>query len=59
VSDLKSGINEDDVTMEMTGLVILNDMVMKHRQWGAISKMIQDDRDFLQLKCALLMRNPS
>ena len=59
MSDLKSGINEDDVTMEMTGLVILNDMVMKHRQLGANSKMIQDDRDFLQLKCALLMRNPS
>ena len=53
VSDLKSGTNEDDVTMKMTEIVFLNDVIMKHRQSGAISKMIQDDWDFLQLQCAL------
>jgi len=53
VSDLKSGTNEDDVTMKMTEIVFLNDVIMKHRQSGANSKMIQDDWDFLQLQCAL------
>jgi len=53
ISDLKSGTNEDDVTMKMTEIVFLNDVIMKHKQTGATSKMIQDDWDFLQLQCAL------
>ena len=53
VSDLKSGTNEDDVTMKMTEIVFLNDVIVKHKQTGATSKMIQDDWDFLQLQCAL------
>ena len=31
VSDLKSGTNEDDVTMKLTEIVFLNDVIMKHR----------------------------
>ncbi len=53
VSDLKSGTNEDDVTMKLTEIVFLNDVIIKHRQNGATAKMIQDDWDFLQLQCAL------
>jgi len=53
VSDLKSGTNEDDVTMKMTEIVFLNDVISKHKQSGATSKLIQDDWDFLQLQCAL------
>lgn len=53
VSDLKSGTNEDDVTMKLTEIVFLNDVIMKHRQNGATAKMIQDDWDYLQLQCAL------
>ena len=53
VSDLKSGTNEDDVTMKMTEIVFLNDVIIKHRQSGATAKMIQDDWDYLQLQCAL------
>jgi DNA-directed RNA polymerase III subunit RPC1 len=53
VSDLKSGTNEDDVTAKKTEIVFLNDVIMKHRQIRANSKMIQDDWDFLQLQCAL------
>lgn len=53
VSDLKSGTNEDDVTMKMTEIVFLNDVIMKHKQTGATSKTLQDDWDFLQLQCAL------
>ena len=53
ISDLKSGTNEDDVTMKLTEIVFLNDVITKHRQSGATAKMIQDDWDFLQLQCAL------
>ena len=41
VSDLKSGTNEDDVTMKLTEIVFLNDVITKHRQSGATAKMIQ------------------
>ncbi len=53
VSDLKSGTNEDDVTMKMSEIVFLNDIIIKHRQMGAPSKNMQDDWDYLQLQCAL------
>ncbi|XP_040568151.1 DNA-directed RNA polymerase III subunit RPC1 [Lepeophtheirus salmonis] len=53
ISDLKSGTNEDDVTMKLTEIVFLNDVIMKHRLSGATAKMIQDDWDFLQLQSAL------
>jgi hypothetical protein len=41
VSDLKSGTNEDDVTMKITEIVFLNDVIVKHRQSGATVKMLQ------------------
>ena len=40
-SDLKSGTNEDDVTMKITEIVFLNDVIVKHRQSGATAKMLQ------------------
>jgi len=53
VSDLKSGTNEDDVTMKITEIVFLNDVIVKHRESGVSMKMLQDDWDYLQLQCAL------
>ena len=41
VSDLKSGTNEDDITMKITEIVFLNDVIVKHRQSGATVKMLQ------------------
>lgn len=53
VSDLKSGTNEDDLTMQLTEIVFLNDVIVKHRLMGAKVQMILEDWDFLQLQCAL------
>lgn len=53
ISDLKSGTNEDDITIKLTEIVFLNDVINKHKQSGATAKLIQDDWDFLQLQCAL------
>ena len=41
ISDLKSGTNEDDVTMKITEIVFLNDVIVKHRSSGATVKMLQ------------------
>uniref|UniRef100_A0A3Q1AIV8 DNA-directed RNA polymerase subunit n=1 Tax=Amphiprion ocellaris TaxID=80972 RepID=A0A3Q1AIV8_AMPOC len=34
VSDLKSGTNEDDLTMKLTEIIFLNDVIKKHRMTG-------------------------
>ena len=57
VSDLKSGTNEDDLTMKLTEIVFLNDVIMKHRQSGAKIQMILEYWDFLQLQCALYINS--
>ncbi len=57
ISDLKSGTNEDDITMKLTEILFLNNVIMKHRSSGATAKMIQDDWDYLQLQCALTINS--
>ncbi|XP_033840470.1 DNA-directed RNA polymerase III subunit RPC1 isoform X2 [Periophthalmus magnuspinnatus] len=57
VSDLKSGTNEDDLTMKLTEVIFLNDVIKKHRVTGAKTQMIMEDWDFLQLQCALYINS--
>ncbi|CAB4015852.1 DNA-directed RNA polymerase III subunit RPC1 [Paramuricea clavata] len=57
VSDLKAGSNEDDVTMKLTEIIFLNDVIRKHRSGGAKIQMIIEDWDFLQLQCALYINS--
>lgn len=57
VSDLKSGTNEDDLTMKLTEIVFLNDVIIKHRSSGAKVQMIMEDWEFLQLQCALYINS--
>ncbi|XP_040983079.1 DNA-directed RNA polymerase III subunit RPC1 isoform X7 [Aquila chrysaetos chrysaetos] len=57
VSDLKSGTNEDDLTMKLTEIIFLNDVIKKHRISGAKTQMIMEDWDFLQLQCALYINS--
>ena len=35
------GTNEDDVTMKITEIVFLNDVIVKHRESGVSMKMLQ------------------
>ncbi|KAM6105196.1 LOW QUALITY PROTEIN: DNA-directed RNA polymerase III subunit RPC1 [Pterocles gutturalis] len=56
VSDLKSGTNEDDLTMKLTEIIFLNDVIKKHRISGE-TQMIMEDWDFLQLQCALYINS--
>ncbi|CAG0896236.1 unnamed protein product, partial [Darwinula stevensoni] len=57
VSDLKSGTNEDDVTMKLYEIIFINEVITKHRQQGAKIQMITEDWDFLQLQCALYINS--
>ncbi|EDO36291.1 predicted protein [Nematostella vectensis] len=57
ISELASGSNEDDVTMKLTEIVFLNDVIRKHRSVGAKVQMIMEDWDFLQLQCALYINS--
>jgi len=56
-TDLKSGTNEDDLTVKLTEIIFLNDVILKHRATGAKSQMIMEDWDFLQLQCALYINS--
>ncbi|XP_015775227.1 PREDICTED: DNA-directed RNA polymerase III subunit RPC1-like [Acropora digitifera] len=57
VSELQSGTNEDDITMKLTEIIFLNDVITKHRATGAKIQMIMEDWDFLQLQCALYINS--
>ncbi|XP_063217430.1 DNA-directed RNA polymerase III subunit RPC1 [Bacillus rossius redtenbacheri] len=57
ISDLKSGTNEDDLTMKLMEIVLINDVIMERRQSGGKVQMINEDWDFLQLHCALYINS--
>ncbi|XP_030835383.1 DNA-directed RNA polymerase III subunit RPC1 isoform X1 [Strongylocentrotus purpuratus] len=57
VSDLKAGTNEDDLTVKLTEIILINDVIQKRRRAGAKMSMIMEDWDFLQLACALYINS--
>ena len=57
VSELKSGTNEDDITMKLTEILFLNNVIIKNRAAGASAKNMQDYWDYLQLQCALTINS--
>uniref|UniRef100_A0A069DY71 DNA-directed RNA polymerase subunit n=1 Tax=Panstrongylus megistus TaxID=65343 RepID=A0A069DY71_9HEMI len=57
ISDIKSGTNEDDLTMKLSEIVFINDVIMKHKLSGAKAQMIAEDWEFLQLHCALYINS--
>ncbi|XP_043285852.1 DNA-directed RNA polymerase III subunit RPC1 [Venturia canescens] len=57
ISDLKAGTNEDNLTMKLSEIVFINDVIQKHRQSGAKVQMYNEDWEFLQLHCALYINS--
>uniref|UniRef100_A0A146LPV0 DNA-directed RNA polymerase subunit n=1 Tax=Lygus hesperus TaxID=30085 RepID=A0A146LPV0_LYGHE len=57
ISDLKSGTNEDDLTMKLSEIVFINDVIMKHKLSGAKAQMIAEDWEYLQLHAALYINS--
>ncbi|XP_059158515.1 DNA-directed RNA polymerase III subunit RPC1-like [Physella acuta] len=54
VSDLKSGTNEDDITMKLTEIMMVNEIIQRLRATGAKMQMYMEDWDYVQLHVALL-----
>lgn len=57
ISELQSGSNEDDLTMKLTEIIFLNDVIRKHRSTGAKVQIVMEDWDYLQLQCALYINS--
>ncbi|XP_064391551.1 DNA-directed RNA polymerase III subunit RPC1-like isoform X2 [Halichondria panicea] len=57
VSDTQAGTTEDDVTMKLTEIIFLNDVIQQHRSQGVKVQMIMESWDFLQLQCALYINS--
>lgn len=57
VSDIKSGTNEDDLTMKLTEILLINDVIGRHIDSGGKIELIQEDWDYLQLHTALYINS--
>ncbi|KAH7729808.1 RNA polymerase Rpb1 [Aphelenchoides avenae] len=57
VSELKSGTNEDDLTMKLTEIMMVNEVLKKHKRDGAPMKTISETWDHLQVQCALYINS--
>ncbi|XP_051169994.1 DNA-directed RNA polymerase III subunit RPC1 [Leptopilina boulardi] len=56
-SDLKAGTNEDNLTMKLSEIVFINDIIQKHRVSGSRVQMYNEAWEFLQLHCALYINS--
>ncbi|XP_076459285.1 DNA-directed RNA polymerase III subunit RPC1-like [Babylonia areolata] len=57
MSDLKSGSNEDDITMKLTEILLLNEVIRKHKASGGKMMNMIEDWDYLQLQVFLLVNS--
>lgn len=57
ISDIKSGTNEDDLTMKISEILFINDIISNHRQSGARIQMLCEDWEYLQLHCAMYINS--
>ncbi|MFH4974741.1 hypothetical protein AB6A40_001450 [Gnathostoma spinigerum] len=57
VSEVKSGTTEDDLTMKLSEIMLINDVIRKHKQDGAPIKTLNEAWDHLQVQCALYVNS--
>ncbi|XP_060879437.1 DNA-directed RNA polymerase III subunit RPC1 [Metopolophium dirhodum] len=57
VSDIRSGTNEDDLTLKLSEVLFINDVIVKHKQSGAKPQLLHEDWEYLQLHCALYINS--
>ncbi|KAK6745748.1 hypothetical protein RB195_012082 [Necator americanus] len=53
VSDFKSGTTEDDLTMKLSEIILINDILQTHKKNGAPLRTVMEAWDHLQLQIAL------
>lgn len=57
ISDLKAGTNEDNLTMKLSEILLINDTIQRHRHMGMKIQMYTEDWEYLQLHCALFINS--
>jgi DNA-directed RNA polymerase III subunit RPC1 len=57
VSEIKAGTTEDDITMKISEICFLNEVLAKHRESGGKIEMILEDWEFIQMQCALVINS--
>ncbi|OXU26333.1 hypothetical protein TSAR_003123 [Trichomalopsis sarcophagae] len=57
VSDLKAGTNEDNLTMKLSEILLINEAIQIHRQRGLKIQNYTEDWEFLQLHVALYINS--
>lgn len=53
----EGGTTEDDITVKLTEILFLNEVLRKHRREGAKMQMIEEDYDVLQIQVALYINS--
>lgn len=56
-SDLKAGTNEDALTMKLSEIIFINNVLQTHKNSGVNAQMYLEDWDFLQLHCGLYINS--
>lgn len=57
VTETRAGSNEDDLTVKLTEIMLINDVLMKHKHDGAPMKTVAETWDHLQIQCALYINS--
>ncbi|VDN21111.1 unnamed protein product, partial [Cylicostephanus goldi] len=53
ISEVKSGTTEDDITMKLSEIILINDVLQRHKKDGAPMKTVTETWDHLQIQVAL------
>ncbi|CAF0768130.1 unnamed protein product [Didymodactylos carnosus] len=56
-SDFRQGTNEDDLTIKLSEIIFLNDVIQRNRLNGVKMDKLVEEWDFLQLQCALYINS--
>ena len=57
ISDMDTGTNEDDLTIKLSEMIFVSNVIRKRQSDGAHMGMIAEDWDFLQLQFALYINS--
>ncbi|VDO71506.1 unnamed protein product [Heligmosomoides polygyrus] len=56
-SELKSGSTEDDLTLKLAEIILINDVLQKHKKDGASVKTVMETWEHLQFQVALYLNS--
>ncbi|CAD5229444.1 unnamed protein product [Bursaphelenchus okinawaensis] len=57
ITETRAGSNEDDITVKLTEIMMINEVLRKHKHDGAPMKTVAETWDLLQIQCALYINS--